>query len=175
MKGIIKLLSLSMVIFVISHSMAASHSTTASSGQRAPSAVFPQSRPATGKIVFIFDPKHTSWALYNRQGQLMRTGRASGGQNYCPDVKRGCRTISGTFTAFREGGPECKSTKFPLGKGGAPMPYCMYFHKGFAIHGSPHVPNYNASHGCIRVPPADAAWLTTHINPGATVIVRPYR
>lgn len=135
---------------------------------------FVEKRPATGRVVFIFDPRHTNWALYDRQGDLVRTGRASGGKNYCPDIGEPCRTVVGTFTAFREDGPECKSTKFPVGEGGAPMPNCMYFHKGYAIHGSDSVPNYNASHGCIRVTPSDAAWLDDRINPGATVIVRPY-
>jgi peptidoglycan hydrolase-like protein with peptidoglycan-binding domain len=28
----------------------------------------------------------------------------------------------------------------------------MYFYGGIAIHGSPHVPGYAASHGCVRIP-----------------------
>ena len=35
----------------------------------------------------------------------------------------------------------------------------MYFYGGWAIHGSNSVPNYPASHGCIRVTRADALWL----------------
>lgn len=39
-----------------------------------------------------------------------------------------------------------------------------YFIRGYAIHGYPSVPLYNASHGCFRVPMADAAtiygWIT---------------
>jgi lipoprotein-anchoring transpeptidase ErfK/SrfK len=31
-----------------------------------------------------------------------------------------------------------------------------YFTGGYAIHGYPDVPNYAASHGCIRVPNPDA-------------------
>ena len=33
------------------------------------------------------------------------------------------------------------------------------FKGGFAIHGSNDVPNYNASHGCVRVSPDAARWL----------------
>jgi len=135
---------------------------------------FPRMRPGTGKVVFIFDPTQPAWALYSRYGYLVRTGPASGGRNYCPDVGRPCRTVVGTFTAYRESGPECVSSKYPIGKGGAPMPNCIFFHKGYAIHGSSDVPNYNASHGCIRVPPEDAKWIDTHVNPGATIIVLPY-
>ena len=35
----------------------------------------------------------------------------------------------------------------------------MYFHRGWAIHGSNSVPSYPASHGCVRVTRADAQWL----------------
>ena len=35
----------------------------------------------------------------------------------------------------------------------------MYFFKGWAIHGSPSVPAYPASHGCVRISNADADWL----------------
>jgi lipoprotein-anchoring transpeptidase ErfK/SrfK len=35
----------------------------------------------------------------------------------------------------------------------------MYFHNGFALHGSYEVPGYNASHGCVRIFVNDAKWL----------------
>jgi hypothetical protein len=35
----------------------------------------------------------------------------------------------------------------------------MYFVGGYAIHGSPSVPSYPASHGCVRVPMWAASWL----------------
>lgn len=99
-----------------------------------------------------------AWAAYDSQGNLVKWGRASGGKNYCPDIRRGCRTITGTFTFYDKKGPGCKSSRFPVGRGGAPMPYCMHFKGGYALHGG-NVPNYNASHGCVRVPYADAQWL----------------
>ena len=75
-------------------------------------------------------------------------------------------------------GAGCISHKFPLKThGGAKTPYCMHFHpKGYAIHGYHEVPNYNASHGCIRVLPADAKWLNLNfLKVGSTVIVVPYK
>ena len=33
-----------------------------------------------------------------------------------------------------------------------PMYYPSYFYRGVAIHGSPSVPPYPASHGCVRIP-----------------------
>lgn len=35
----------------------------------------------------------------------------------------------------------------------------MYFYRGWAVHGSNHVPAHPASHGCVRVTRADAVWL----------------
>ncbi len=37
------------------------------------------------------------------------------------------------------------------------MPLAQYFYPGFAIHEYPEVPDYPASHGCVRVPEAEAA------------------
>lgn len=140
-----------------------------------PPVTFASSRPATGKNVFIFDPKQLAWAAYDPDGSLIRTGIASGGADYCPDIGSKCHTPVGRFTVYRQGGPDCKSSIFPLGKGGAPMPNCAFFNGGYAVHGSYDVPAYNASHGCIRVTPNDAAWLDTHVlNPGTTVIVDSY-
>ena len=52
---------------------------------------------------------------------------------------------------------------------------CMFFSKYYAVHGSYEVPNYNASHGCIRVTPADAKWLYYNfIEIGTPVVVKPY-
>ena len=128
-----------------------------------------------GRNTFIFDPRHRSWSAYDGSGRLINSGRASGGRGYCPDVRRGCRTPVGQFSVYSKGSSYCKSSKFPLGRGGAPMPYCMFFRGGFAIHGSPDVPDYNASHGCIRVPPRDARWLSeSFVSQGTRVIVRPY-
>jgi lipoprotein-anchoring transpeptidase ErfK/SrfK len=125
-------------------------------------------------MVFIFDPNCHVWAIYDQEGNLIKTGPASGGKDYCPDIDAPCRTIVGKFTAYRESGPECVSNEFPVGKGGAPMPDCIFFHNGYAIHGANVVPNYNTSHGCIHVKIADAKWIETEIKPGSTIIVLPY-
>jgi len=137
---------------------------------------FPNNRPATGKWAFIFDPNHTSWAAYNEYGELVNVGRASGGSDFCPDVGRPCRTITGKFKILLKKGADCESSIYPIEtNGGAPMPYCMFFSAmGYAIHGSYDVPDYNASHGCIRVTPNDAEWLSENLSTGSTVMVLPY-
>lgn len=129
------------------------------------------------KTTVVFDPKHHKWTAY-LDGKKIKSGRASGGKSYCPDIGRGCRTIVGTFKVISKKGPGCKSTRFPVEtRGGAPMPWCMHFHpKGYAIHGSHDVPNHNASHGCVRVVPADAKWLNQNfVRIGTTVVVLPYK
>ncbi len=46
-----------------------------------------------------------------------------------------------------------------------------YFTGGYAIHGSPSVPTYPASHGCVRVPMWDADWLEDQLSLGMPVHV----
>lgn len=137
---------------------------------------FPMHREATGRKVFIFDPKLTAWAAYDAQGNRVNTGSASGGQDYCPDVGRPCRTTTGTYRVYSKKGEDCKSSIYPVETGGgARMPYCMHFNGGYSIHAAYDVPNYNASHGCIRVLPGAAKWLNQEfMDVGTTVIVRPY-
>lgn len=135
---------------------------------------YSQYRPAAGVPVFIFNPKTHTWAVYNANGKLLKIGKGSGGKNYCPDIRRGCHTPTGTFHIIAKKGAACKSSKYPVGKGGAPMPYCSFFTKNHGIHGSYDVPNYNASHGCIRVHPADAKWIQSVMPIGSIVIVESY-
>lgn len=127
------------------------------------------------KGTFVFSPNRLSWYAYDPGGSVVASGRASGGQHYCADVGRSCKTPIGKFRVHRKGDSSCISSKYPLGEGGARMPHCMFFHRGYAIHGATNVPNYNASHGCIRVFPNDASWLSNNfIRHGTTVIVHPY-
>lgn len=126
---------------------------------------------------FVFDPKKTAWFAYEN-GELIASGSASGGANTCRNrhgISR-CHTPVGTFRVFSKGSANCKSSIYPLPNGGAPMPYCMFFSKNYAIHGASSVPaGRNASHGCIRVKPGAALWLTRNfIDIGTTVVVKPY-
>jgi len=136
----------------------------------------PAERPAINRTIFVFDPQHLQWAVYDKQGKRVGVGRASGGANYCKDIHEPCRTVKGEFTVFRKENIECTSKTFPIDEGGgAPMPHCMFFHEGYAIHGSNNVPEENRSHGCIRVTKKAAEWINTnYINPGSMVIVMPY-
>lgn len=124
---------------------------------------------------FVYNPKTLKWQAIDQDGHVVRTGQGSAGRRYCPDIHRSCRTPTGTYTILSKGGPDCRSSRYPLGKGGAPMPYCMFFTKYYAVHGSPDVPAYHASHGCIRVKPSDARWLSRYfMHIGTRVVVKPY-
>ena len=123
---------------------------------------------------FVFNPRTHSWTAIS-DGRVIRHGRASGGRHYCPDIGRSCRTPSGVYSVIQKGGAGCRSSRYPVGEGGAPMPYCMFFSKYYAVHGSPDVPNYNASHGCVRVRPSDARWLHQNfMHVGTKVVIKPY-
>lgn len=124
---------------------------------------------------FVFNPKTYHYQAINDEGKVIKTGKASGGAAWCPDIKRSCRTPVGHYRVWSKGGATCKSSRYPRPRGGAPMPYCMFFSKYYAVHGSYDVPNRNASHGCIRVTPSDAKWLSHQfMNIGTKVVVKPY-
>jgi lipoprotein-anchoring transpeptidase ErfK/SrfK len=47
----------------------------------------------------------------------------------------------------------------------------LYFFSGFAIHGSPFVPAYNVSHGCVRISISTSIWFYDTIKNGTPVVV----
>lgn len=130
---------------------------------------------AFAQKTFVFDPQEHKWYAYEN-GELIKSGVASGGANYCPDIHRACHTPVGTFSVLDKGGADCKSSIYPVGRGGAPMPYCMHFTNYYAVHGSYEVvPGRNVSHGCIRIYPEAARWLSENfMEVGTRVIVKPY-
>ena len=130
----------------------------------------------------IVDQDKLAWGAYDTQGNLVKWGPISSGRDRCTDANRSCRTLTGIFRVFSKENEKCSSNVFPIGKGGAKMPYCMYFHKGFALHGSTDIPGVRASHGCVRMFIEDAKWLNHEFVElssernnfkGTTIIVRP--
>jgi L,D-transpeptidase ErfK/SrfK len=125
-----------------------------------------QIEPPGSKVILVSLSK-LAFGAYDSAGNLEYWGPVSGARGYCPDIGRGCHTPTGHFSIYSKQGRGCKSTKFPVGRGGAPMPYCMFFHGGFALHGSYDVPGYNASHGCVRLFVNDAEWLNQEFTQNA--------
>jgi len=70
--------------------------------------------------------------------------------------RKGYTTPTGTWTIHRMH-KEYYSKKYH----GAPMPHAMFYHRGFAIHGTGAINRLGsvASHGCVRLHPSNAAQL----------------
>lgn len=135
-------------------------------------APFSHSRATGGRETLLISQSKLAWGAYDKTGKLINWGPMSGGRNYCPDVKRACKTVNGNFSVFKIKDENCKSKTYPLGEGGAAMPYCMFFHEGYAIHGGYKLPGYHDSHGCVRTYVKDAKWLNKNfIKLGTRVIV----
>lgn len=143
---------------------------------------FPPQVKSEHEKIIIVDQNKLAWAAYNAEGHLVKWGPIASGSSRCPDSNNSCLTMTGVFRFFSKEGEKCISDVFPIGRGGAKMPYCMYFHKGFAIHGSSDMPGYRASHGCVRIFISDAKWLNDEFveamneaknRPGTKVVVRP--
>lgn len=132
----------------------------------------------------IVDQDKLAWVAYDDQGQMVKWGPIASGSTRCSDSANSCLTLTGMFRVYNMENEKCVSDVFPIGKGGAKMPYCMFFHKGFALHGSDDIPGYRASHGCVRMFIEDAKWLNHNFvatstdknnHKGTLVIVKPVR
>ncbi len=71
-------------------------------------------------------------------------------------VAKGYYTPRGSFSVKR-----MAKTYYSRKYDNAPMPNSVFFHGGFAIHGTGHVKALGrpASHGCVRLAPSNAAAL----------------
>ena len=97
--------------------------------------------------------------FFYRDGALQRILPVStgNGKRYCQDGICGVAvTPSGSFRIERRIKGQRKSY---LGLLYDPL----YFYGGFAIHGSPSVPGYPASHGCVRIPMHVSRWMFDHV------------
>jgi peptidoglycan hydrolase-like protein with peptidoglycan-binding domain len=98
-------------------------------------------------------------------GQLVKILPVStgNGKRYCENGNCGVAvTPLGEFRAERRIAGLHRS---PLGVLYNPV----YFYEGFAIHGSPSIPPYPASHGCVRVPIHSSRWIYDHVADGTPI------
>lgn len=121
-------------------------------------APFPNRIDPKGRKVIIIEMKYHAFGAFDANGYLVHWGPVSGGRGWCPDVHRYCRTPQGTYYFTEKRGHGCISSKYPAPEGGAPMPFCMFFRNGYAMHAG-DLPGYHASHGCVRLFYRDAEWL----------------
>ena len=124
---------------------------------------FPRYIEGPGEKTIYVNQKELAWAAYDKEGELIWWGPISSGKNWCSDINEQCTTPDGEFRIIRKQNIDCVSTAFPKRPrgedGGAPMPFCMHFYRGYAFHGAPVVPGHRASHGCIRMFVEDARWI----------------
>lgn len=100
-------------------------------------------------------------------GSLARILPVSTGNNeyYCVDGE--CSVAVTPGGSFRIGRKAAGLEVAPLGE----LWWPMYFNGGIAIHGSPSVPAYPASHGCIRIPMYAAPTFYDQVPAGTRVHV----
>jgi lipoprotein-anchoring transpeptidase ErfK/SrfK len=100
-------------------------------------------------------------------GSLARILTVSTGNNehYCVDGE--CSVAVTPGGSFRIGRKAAGLEVAPLGE----LWWPMYFNGGIAIHGSPSVPAYPASHGCIRIPMYAAPTFYNEVPAGTRVHV----
>lgn len=115
----------------------------------------------TEKVIVVY-PRNNVWGAYAANGKLIRWGIATAGADRCADADASCRTKVGYFRIYSLGDSGCVSRKYD----NAPMPYCMYFNGGQALHGSADVQFDNISHGCVRLHVDDAKWIRFHFAEG---------
>ena len=124
---------------------------------------FPRYIEPDGEKTIFVSQKQLAWGAYDQSGELIWWGPMSSGSGQCKNIDGNCLTPSGSFRIIRKQDIDCVSTAFPRREGGedggAEMPYCMHFFRGYAVHGSDTVPGYRASHGCVRIFIEDARWL----------------
>lgn len=172
------LLSCSLVLSLTS---CATTSTSGSSFSSNYADRLPQHLDTNNKRVVLVDPNVHAWGAYDKDGSLVRAGVATAGGAVCPpdsSDESDCRTGSGTFHITSIGGGDCFSKIYPKPTGGGLMPYCMFFNKGQALHGSPDdiVIENNVSHGCVRMRIPEAEWMVDNFAYiGMKVIVVPYQ
>jgi L,D-transpeptidase-like protein len=109
--------------------------------------------PDAGKHVEA-DLSRQVLALINPDGKVFKTLHMSSGKPSTP-------TVVGTFHFYmKEPGTNAKG-----------MYDSNYFIRGYAIHGYPEVPNYAASHGCLRIPNANAPFVFRWVQIGDRIDV----
>jgi len=127
---------------------------------------FPEKISASNKKKIVISVPKQAYAAYDTNGDLIRWGAVNTGRE---DGEH--HTPRGRFSIYRKQGAECKSSKYPIPTGGSPMPYCMHFYKGYALH-EYQMPGFAISHGCVRLKMSDAKWLYSFSPVGTEVIIK---
>lgn len=122
----------------------------------APTGVMPPPRPATGIQLEVDLERQVVIVLNAEQPLQVTILNTSTGGNYAYTSPDGHEDIAFTPTGMYNGYRRYDGVEeAPLGTLYRPI----YFYQGWAVHGSPDVPAYPASHGCVRLSFEDMDWL----------------
>ena len=120
-------------------------------------------RAGSGRVVAKVDLSSQTMTV-TQGGRIKHVWKVSSG-------RKGYTTPTGTWNIHRMH-KEYYSKKYD----GAPMPHAMFYHRGFAIHGTGAISRLGrvASHGCVRLHPSNAAQLFAMVrrNGGTVKVVR---
>jgi lipoprotein-anchoring transpeptidase ErfK/SrfK len=105
--------------------------------------------PSAGATVLVVIHKSSQRMIVSVNGKVTHTFPVSTG-------RRGYGTPPGVFRPQR-----LEAKWFSREYYNAPMPHAIFFHGGFAIHGSYEIRRLGgpASHGCVRLRPSNASIL----------------
>jgi hypothetical protein len=109
-----------------------------------------------GRRVEVYRKQGVTLLVEN--GNVVRALHSSSG-------KRAYETPAGSFSIFRK---ERNSWSVPYQVW---LPYASYFNGGIAFHAYPEVPAHPASHGCVRLPVAEASFAYGFMSIGTRVTI----
>jgi lipoprotein-anchoring transpeptidase ErfK/SrfK len=112
-----------------------------------------------GRKSAVVDKTHQQIRIY-QGGALVLTSKISTG-------KYSRSTPDGTFRIGYSKDAYHTSAKY----NDAPMPWAVHVTRNIFIHGG-DVPDYPASHGCVRLPDEAAEWFYNWVEPGTIVTIR---
>ena len=125
----------------------------------------------TGKLITVDIGKQKLFAWEG--GRVVHETKVSTGMKLTP-------TVRGNFKVYVKKalhdmrGPSPYKNIYPSGKYHIKdVPNSLYFYRGYAIHGAYWHNNFGrpASHGCVNVPLASAAWIFNWADVGTQVVV----
>ncbi len=151
------LITLSILGLVMAPAMAAKISTSGTVKVKNGSA----NEYSNGRVVARVDLSSQRMKVY-RGGRLLYTWKVSTGRS-------GYGTPTGTWRIHR-----MHKRYFSRKYDNAPMPYAMFYYRGFAVHGTSSISRLGrrASHGCVRLHPDNARKLFSLVRrSGGTVKV----
>ena len=130
--------------------------------------------PLAAAAIAVAAPAHANIVIaVNKSSQQMSVS-VDGVVRYhwaVSTARAGYNTPSGTYSPER-----MERVWFSKEYYNSPMPHAIFFHNGYAIHGSYAINQLGgpASHGCVRLHPGNAATLfslVSHEGPGRTRII----